>query len=135
MTEPVRSSTANASATPTMPSPSSEIAWPVNSRPELPLAQGAERVGDAHGQPGDGHSLVSGSSRMRMIGEGSSQRTPCIAPTVAIQSVFRTPICGAEKPARQRAERPHAVVDEHVRAGDARAQPVRNDCGPDRAAA
>jgi hypothetical protein len=38
------------------------------------------------------HSSASGSSRRCGIGEGSSQSTPAIAPTVAIQSVGRRPI-------------------------------------------
>lgn len=44
------------------------------------------------------HSAVSGSSRMLMIGEGSSQSTPRIAPTVAIHRVSRTPIAAPSKP-------------------------------------
>ena len=44
------------------------------------------------------HSAVSGSSRMPMIGDGSSQRTPRIAPTVAIHRVSRTPIAAPSNP-------------------------------------
>src|SRR6185436_4082088 len=39
---------------------------------------------------------------------------------------------GAERAAGESAERPHAVVDDHVRAGDTRPQPVRHERGGDR---
>jgi hypothetical protein len=45
--EPVRSSTANASATPVIASPSSEMICPVKKQPELALAESVERI-DPH---------------------------------------------------------------------------------------
>jgi hypothetical protein len=47
---------------------------------------------------GEVHSDVSGSSRMPMTGDGSSQRTPAMPPTAAIQSVVRTPISAPSRP-------------------------------------
>ena len=72
----------------------------------------------------------SGSARSPRIGEGRSKKNPASAPAVAIQSVATQSDPAPERAADEGAERPHAVVHDHVRAGDARAEPIRDRSRP-----
>ena len=80
--EPVVSSTNQGSATQVICAPVVEITSADEQRDDRAVAEHLCAT----------HSSASGSSRRCGIGEGSSQSTPAIAPTVAIQSVGRSPI-------------------------------------------
>ena len=79
------------------------------------------------------HSAARAGSRMRGIGEGNRKSTPASAPTVAIQSVGRTPIAAPSGPPSSDPERPHPVVHCRVGALEARAEAVGHERLEDRA--